>query len=208
MDWETVIRGGSPACTGIQTAKPQLFVDTIFIPKRKRPASHKHQSKQTKSAPRPKPASPLQNAGHLRGKNQPLRSKNARSRGSAAAAKQRYRDKPVAPPAPRNTAHGTARIQKTDEGRTVESPALRSINHSSSRSEKNSPPKRQERQAPHPREFAAKRTIRSVHSTNSDSVPSANHSAYASNVPNQVLKARPAVMTASLNTGSMNCVAE
>ena len=152
--------------------------------------------------------SPLQNAGHLRGKNQPLRSKNARSRGSAAAAKQRYRDKPVAPPAPRNTAHGTARIQKTDEGRTVESPALRSINHSSSRSEKNSPPKRQERQAPHPREFAAKRTTRSVHSTNSDSVPSANHSAYASNVPNQVLKARPAVMTASLNTGSMNCVAE
>lgn len=116
--------------------------------------------------------------------------------------------KPVAPPAPRSTAHGTASTRKTNAGRKAPHPALRSINHSSSRSEKNSPPKRQERQAPHPREFAAKRTIRSVHSTNSDSVPSANHSAYASNVPNQVLKARPAVMTASLNTGSMNCVAE
>ena len=151
---------------------------------------------------------PLQNAGHLRGKNQPLRSKNARSRGSAAAAKQRYRDKPAAPPAPRNTAHGTASAQKTDEGRKARSPSLRSMNNSPSKSGKNSPSKTPEKRARHPREFAAKRTIRSVHSTNSDSVPSANHSAYASNVPNQVLKARPAVMTASLNTGSMNCVAE
>ena len=44
--------------TGIHTSKPQLFVDTIFIPKRKRLASHKRQSKQTKSAPRQKPAPP------------------------------------------------------------------------------------------------------------------------------------------------------
>ena len=50
--------GIDPLRRGIQTPKPQLLVDTIFIPKRKRPASHKHQSKQTKSAPRPKPAPP------------------------------------------------------------------------------------------------------------------------------------------------------
>ena len=47
-----------PAKAGIHTSKPQLFVDTIFIPKRKRLASHKRQSKQTKSAPRQKPAPP------------------------------------------------------------------------------------------------------------------------------------------------------
>ena len=47
-----------PARAGIHTSKPQLFVDTIFIPKRKRLASHKRQSKQTKSAPRQKPAPP------------------------------------------------------------------------------------------------------------------------------------------------------
>ena len=55
MDWETVIRGGSPACTGIRTPKPQYFVDTIYIPKGKRVAKPK--TKRTKPAPRQKPAS-------------------------------------------------------------------------------------------------------------------------------------------------------
>ena len=39
---------------GINNAKPQLFVDTIFIPKRTRLPSRKHESKRTKSASRRK----------------------------------------------------------------------------------------------------------------------------------------------------------
>ena len=46
-----------PATAGIHTSKPQICVDTIFIPK-PRLRSHKHQSKRTKSAPRQKPAPP------------------------------------------------------------------------------------------------------------------------------------------------------
>ena len=55
------------------------------------------------------------------------------------------------------------------------SPALKSINNSSSRSEKNSPPKRPEKQAQHTREFAVKPTIRSAHSIKRDAVPNENH---------------------------------
>ena len=88
------------------------------------------------------------------------------------------------------------------------SPALRSMNNSSSRSEKNSPPKRPEKQAQHPREFAVKRTIRSVHSIEQDSLPNAKHSAYASNAPSQALKVKSAVLAAHSNIASMECAAQ
>ena len=40
------------------------------------------------------------------------------------------------------------------------------------------------------------------------SVRNANHSASASNAPNQALKARPAVLTAHSNTARLDCAAE
>ena len=47
-----------PASTGINNTKPQLFVDTVFIPKRKPKANNKPKSKRSKPSPRRQPKPP------------------------------------------------------------------------------------------------------------------------------------------------------
>ncbi len=49
---------GSPARAGINHSKPQLFVDTVFIPKRKPKANNKPKFKRSKTSPRRQPKPP------------------------------------------------------------------------------------------------------------------------------------------------------
>ena len=107
------------------------------------------------------------------------------------------------PSAPRNTAHGTGRTRKTDEGQKARNPARGSVQNQSSSSGKRLPPKTKE-QAAHPIECAAKRTRRRTNSIKRKYVRSTNHSAYASNAPNQALKARTAALTAHSNIVNMD----
>ena len=133
--------------------------------------------------------------------------RNGRNKVCAAAAKQQFRGKLVAPPAPRNIAHGTGRTRKIDEGQKARNPARGSVQDQSSNSGKRLLHKTKE-QAAQPRECAATRTIRRPHSIKRKYVRSANHSASASDAPNQALKARPAVLTAHSNIARVDGATE
>ena len=72
-----------------------------------------------------KPPIPPQNRSRQRAKTTPPENgRSARNSICAAAANQQYKGKLVAPPASRNTAHGTSRTRKTDDGPAACNPAV------------------------------------------------------------------------------------
>ena len=218
---------GSPARAGINASKPQLFTDTISATPYLYPSAPACPAGSTKASGQKPPYAgnqfgrtrrnppthqnpPLPIQTHRRQhakQNFALIGRNGRNKVCAAAAKQQFRGKLVAPPAPRNIAHGTGRTRKIDEGQKARNPARGSVQDQSSNSGKRLLHKTKE-QAAQPRECAATRTIRRPHSIKRKYVRSANHSASASDAPNQALKARPAVLTAHSNIARVDGATE
>ena len=143
---------GSPARAGINASKPQLFTDTHIYTQAHPPAQPEARKQADKSPPyagnqfgrtrrnpptHQNPPLPIQTHRRQHAKqNFALIGRNGRNKVCAAAAKQQFRGKLVAPPAPRNIAHGTGRTRKIDEGQKARNPARGSVQDQSSNSGK------------------------------------------------------------------------
>ena len=116
-----------PVRRGIHTLKPQLFIDTISIPKRAHKGDHIRPKPEINSAEPRNPPTHQSQSRQRTNKNQPLHGSNARNKGCADAANQPYMSKLVVPILSRNIANRTGRTRRTGKGAQARNPALRSV---------------------------------------------------------------------------------
>ena len=187
--------------------KPQFLIDTILIPKRTRLPSRKQAIKRTKStrhrnptqksqkkpahAPKPTPARKRKEQGLCRCGEAAIQ---GQTRCAECAVKHREWTRQDSEN--RRRAKGIKPRPQFDDAELIEQ-IQKEIADQETRGASRQP-----------RECAAKRTRRRTNSIERKSVRNANHSASASNAPNQALKTRPAVLTAHSTTARLDCAAE
>ena len=193
---------------GIQTSKPQLFIDTIFIPKPKRLASHTSRSKRSKSAARQKPAPPTPKPRPSKPRKPALTRQERKAQGLCRCGQAAIQEQTRCPTCAekhrawnrqyskdRRRANGADPRPQTDEQCTEQFPKELAAQETGAAS---TAPKRVLSKAYNQERAQYQQRLRSERKSLDLCVQCAE----------QVLKARPAVTTASLNTASMNCAAE